>query len=341
MPALPASPRRPLTRLGVTGALALSLLAPALAVGASAAPADALGLPPAGISLWHDLTLRNASGSAETLTRDAAGDLWYVDDRSDELVRVDADTHAQEAFPLRPGNQVLGIVGAPDGTLWYTDLSDHTINHLDPATGSSTPFALSGVTYTPSNLTMGPDGAVWFGDPFETALVRVDPRGSIRTVPEPRDERAIDIVAAPDGLLYYTRTGHDRVGTFDPATGVFSDVGVGAASGATLTLGASGAVWVDGLHDLTRIALDGTITTHPLPTAGPVPVRPVDFAGGDVVGDPEVELSFLDPAYGLGTLSPSGHVHFSRFDGSRTSIALDGEGHLWANDLGDSSLQWQ
>jgi streptogramin lyase len=70
---------------------------------------------------------------------------------------------------------VLAIVGAPDGTLWYTDLRDHTINHLDPASGAVRTYPVTGVSYTPSSPAFGPDGNVWFGDPFATNLFMVSP----------------------------------------------------------------------------------------------------------------------------------------------------------------------
>lgn len=297
--------------------------------------------PPGAPSLWHDLSLATATGMAEVLATDVTGDLWYHDSKTQDLVRVDAVTHSQTAFPIPSTSWVLGIVGTPDGAVWYTDLRSHTINRLDPSSGTVTSHPLTGVAYTPSSLALGSDGAIWFGDPFDTELVRVDGTGHLLFLPEPRDERILSVATAPDGRLFYTRTGSDRLGAYDVRTGTFSDLGVGATAGEHVTAGASGSMWIDGVSEFTEIAPDGTVTVYPISTGGPIPVRPIDLVGGDLAGDGEVELSFIDPEYGFGTLDAAGAVHFSRLDGSRTSIALDGEGHVWVNDLWGASLQWQ
>ncbi|MFB2583180.1 hypothetical protein ACEXQD_18180 [Herbiconiux sp. P15] len=324
----------------IAAALVLSLVTPPAALGPVVSVA-ALDLPPAGISLWHDVPLANPSGIAEVVTSDARGDIWYYDSRDEDLVRVDSATRSQQTFALGPRAWVLGIVGVSDGTIWYTDLRDHTINHLDPATGSIDSFPLTGVSYTPSSLALGSDGNVWFGDPFATNLVQVSPAGVLTMVAEPRDERILAVATAPDGRLLYTRTGSDRVGALDLSTGTFSDLGVGGSAGGALTVGASGAVWIDGVGEFTRIAPDGTVTTHPMSVPGPIAVRPIALAGGDLAGDDDVELSFIDPEHGFGTIDASGAPHFSRLDGARTSLAVDGKGHLWVNDLWGASLQWR
>ncbi|WP_291044868.1 hypothetical protein [Herbiconiux sp.] len=324
--------------------LAVAAFAPLLASFAlgAATTAEAIELSPPGVpSLWHDLPLASTGGMADQMATDIAGDVWYHDGNSHDLVRVDSGSRAQTAFPIDPASWVLGIVGTPDGAIWFTDLRSHTINRLEPSSGTVTSHPLTGVAYTPSSLALGSDGAIWFGDPFDTKLVRVDGTGHLLFLPEPRDERILSVATAPDGRLFYTRTGSDRLGAYDLRTGTFSDLGVGATAGEHITAGASGSMWIDGASEFTEIAPDGTVTVHPFATGGPIPVRPIDLVGGDLAGDGEVELSFIDPEYGFGTLDAAGAVHFSRLDGSRTSIALDGAGHVWVNDLWGASLQWQ
>ena len=62
------------------------------------------------------------------------GNLWVVDARSGELVRVDLATGRKTvARQLKPSLDNLAI--APDGTLYVSNMADNSIEAFDPATG--------------------------------------------------------------------------------------------------------------------------------------------------------------------------------------------------------------
>lgn len=338
----PHAPARRRRLCLTVGALALALIAPGVGAGVGAAsPAEAHDLPPMPISLWHDLELIGPSGGADVLTTDAAGDLWYVDDTTPHsLVRVDQRTHVQTPFPIAGRSWVTAMVGAPDGSLWFADDIAKTLNRLDPATGSITSQPLTGLSGAPRTMAIGADGNIWMSDPYGATLVRVDLAGFMTIHREPRGAQIFAMVAGPDGRIWYSRSGSDRVGAIDPISGVFSDLRVGAASGVELAVGASGSVWLSGDDELTRIHPDGTVEVHDVTAPGTSPVRPLDMVGGEIAGDADTELLFIDANYGYATVSESGSVRIDPLSGFRTEIAVDGQGHVWLNDFRSHSLLW-
>ncbi|GAA2241514.1 hypothetical protein N1031_12105 [Herbiconiux moechotypicola] len=337
-----ASTSRRIARLGAAAALAAALTAPlSLATTAPAASADPFTAPPV-VSLWHDLPELHASARVSGLAHDAAGDLWYSDSALDVLVRVDADTHVQTSYDIAAKSNVLGMVGTPDGALWFTDSTSHTISRLDPATGAIVPHTLSGLSSLPWTVMLGADGGIWLGDPFVGNLVRIDPgTGVLSAVADPTGMPIIDLVAAPDGRLWYVRQGGgNNVVAFDPSTKAFTEVAT-VDDGYGIAAGKGGSVWVSGPSRFTEIAIDGSsVIPHPVDLPSPVPSFPHAVLGGDLVGDDDNELYFLDSYYGLGTVDSHGTTHFSRLDGTRTALAFDGLGHLWVNDTWGTSLNW-
>lgn len=335
---------RPRRRRSVTPTLAI--LATVLIGGATgsmiapAGSAEALDLSHGGPATWHDLPTSNPAAVVTDLTHDIDGNLWYYASGSDDLVRVDAATRSQTSFHIGTFTSVLGMVGAPDGSIWFCDNGAHTISRLDPSTGAIVAHPLTGVRFGAISLAIGADGAIWFGDLASPNLVHVDASGTVTTIPEPHTDLIANIVAAPDGRLWYVHRGSDLVTAFDPLTRSFTDIPVGPSSGPEITVSKSGSVWIDGDEGFTEIALDGTVTAHPVVAPGPLPLYIKDIAGGDLAGDDDNELYFLSPTYGFGAISSSGAVTFSRLDQDRSFLEFDGSGHLWVNDLWGDSLNW-
>lgn len=331
-------PRRA-PRLVVT-AVAMGLFAPA-ALATGAAPAQALDLPPVPISLWHDLDATTVTAQVKLVTRDWAGDLWYFDSDGKDFGRIDDVTHLQTIYPSSGITWAIAMVGAPDGTLWFSDPLNKSLGELDPRTGAITFHALTGIAEAPTSLAATSDGSIWFGDNATEQLGRIDPTGVVSYLAEPTASGVLGVAAAPDGRVFYAREGTDGVGVYDPATGSFSDSGAPAGAGSELAVSRAGEVWVSS-HDpktsitaFSRITPSGTVTTFPVTAPGTAPVLPADLTEGE-----NADIYFLDPTYGFGTVDATGAVSFSRLDGTRTSIALDGQGHVWVNERFSRGLLW-
>ncbi|WP_291055464.1 hypothetical protein [Herbiconiux sp.] len=321
----------PILRGAALLATAISLMTPPV-IGHAMNQSDLR--PPTEISLWHELPLAMFGGTADALTKDALGDIWYFDATSNHLVRVDSVTHDQAQFSLGFLARIRSMAATRDGLIWFANDYDRTIGSLDPATGVVRRFPLAGVG-NPLSLVVGDDGNIWFGDDRHSRLGRLTPSGVLTFVPEPTGDYAYSLASAPDGKIYYVRGGTDAVGSYDPISGVFSDTGVHSDSALNVAVGKSGDVWVSGVDEFTRITAAGVITTFRVSSPGPAPVIPKDFIGGDLA-----EIYFVDSNYGFGTIDSTGAIHFSRLDAGSNSIELDGAGHVWVNAPSGHELVW-
>ncbi|BEP46762.1 MULTISPECIES: Vgb family protein [Variovorax] len=109
---------------------------------------------------------------------DGKGNLWVVDARSGELVKVDLATGRKTvAKQLRPSLDNLAI--APDGTIYVTNMANNEVQSFDPATGVLRTLT-SGKLATPAGLKI--EGrTLWVADVF--GFRQVDVRtGEVRDV---------------------------------------------------------------------------------------------------------------------------------------------------------------
>src|ERR1700737_769766 len=60
-----------------------------------------------------------------------------------------------------PGTSPNGLATGPDGTLWFADPSNNSVDRFS-SNGTVTPFPVLGTKVNPSEITAGPDGNLWF-----------------------------------------------------------------------------------------------------------------------------------------------------------------------------------
>ncbi|AGU47525.1 hypothetical protein VAPA_1c03950 [Variovorax paradoxus B4] len=109
---------------------------------------------------------------------DGKGNLWVVDARSGELVKVDLATGRKTvARQLRPSLDNLAI--APDGTIYVSNMANNEVQAFDPATGALRALT-SGKLAAPAGLKI--EGhTLWVADVF--GFRQVDVRsGEVRDV---------------------------------------------------------------------------------------------------------------------------------------------------------------
>ena len=72
----------------------------------------------------------------------------------------------------------IGIVGAPDGNVWFTEQSTGNIGRITP-TGAVTEFVTGigpgRVADEPGGICVGPDGMLWFTDIGDHAIWTIVP----------------------------------------------------------------------------------------------------------------------------------------------------------------------
>lgn len=99
---------------------------------------------------------------------------WVTPDGYGVVGRLDQATGAVTAWRTGSNTAPDSLVQGPDGTMWFTTVNEFHpgIGHLD-ANGHG---AISQVgAYKPTSLTFSHDGAIWFTDSADNAIVRVTP----------------------------------------------------------------------------------------------------------------------------------------------------------------------
>src|SRR5262249_30277550 len=108
-------------------------------------------------------------------------------------------------YPLGTAGLLTDIAPGPDGNLWYTRIreafrpSGAAVGRMT-LSGVSTEFPLGNALSDPLGITAGPDGAVWFGESYDTIVGRATTSGSITEYTV--DARPQGLTLGPDGALW-------------------------------------------------------------------------------------------------------------------------------------------
>ena len=259
----------------------------------------------------------------------------------------------------------LAITSGPDGNLWITESTTHTIGRITP-TGAVTHFP---VDVPPdkfsvlNSITAGPDGNLWFTDQFIDRIGRMTTSGAVTffTIPQHPISPGVDhpglqageITSGPDGNLWFTESVGNEVvrlttsGQFtgfplpiDPLADPKDNPDLAFPVG--ITAGPDGNLWFAETrfgaphvgNKIGRITTSGAITEFPIPT-------PNSFPGGITAG-PDGNVWFTEQGADvfdpdapkvdkIGRVTPGGLiVEFPAPPGSNPAdIATGADGNLW------------
>ena len=208
-----------------------------------------------------------------------------------------------------------------------------TTTTLKPSTGDPcasptvTEFPLNAAGGKPTELTVAPDGAVWFTDNGIAAIGRLAPDGTARMFPLSRNRQPAGVAVGPGGDIWFTQYAWYDAGRSsvpgapppDPATigppavgrispqGIMTEFPLPTAEGNRMgapdmgavprgiVAGPDGAMWFteSGADQIGRITADGTINEYPLPSRNQVHA----FPDGIVLG-PDGAIWFTETLYG-------------------------------------------
>ena len=212
-----------------------------------------------------------------------------------------------------PAGQIdspTGIIGAPNGDVWFTSIGNGRVGRVRPGDGAVETFAdPAGGVELPANIFPGADGRIWFTCLGSNRLGAIDPTSpapasSIRTYGHRDLDKPVALKAAPDGRLWFSLRGSDAIGSLDPRAGdpvstirIFRARSI--AGPAALIPGPDGMIWWVN-------------------------------AGNDTIG-------WLDPTVGepgdtVGVLGPSPELNRPR------AWAVDRSGRLWLSTQGAPGL---
>jgi streptogramin lyase len=257
------------------------------------------------------------------VTAGPSNSVWFAENAGDAVGRIDSAGKVTEfPLPLTAQKTVGGaqaIVQGPDHALWFTDVSVDVprVGRIDPATGKlkmwAVPASLGLLGGEFTDLTVGPDGALWIAANAGGVLVRVTTAGVFKSYPT-AGTAPYALTTGPDKALWFTDSATGMIGRLVPATGAVTTYPAPSATTATpdlggITVGPDKALWFTepGAGKIGRIdPATKAITEFPVNTAYSAP-EGITTGPGGLLWFTEAAASnvaSLDPASGTVTEYP-------------------------------------
>lgn len=209
------------------------------------------------------------------LLADRKGIVWTTGNGNGTIGRLDPATGKMREFsaPSRDGGPHTLVISDDGGTIWFTLQSGDRIGRLDTASGKITEYPTSGGPY---GLTLDRAGRVWFCRMGEDRLGILDPAtGKMAELVLAAGSRPRRMATAPDGSLWVTLYGHNKLVQVDPvARRVVREIALPAGPGGgayAVTVDGAGTVWANEIRNDTVVRLDsrsGDLKVIALPSRG-------------------------------------------------------------------------
>ena len=172
---------------------------------------------------------------------DHQGRIWFGDMSHNALVVFDPHTRTfQYLTPPRGHHGIMGIVAAPDDTIWFAEQYANYIGHYFPATRHYQIYPLPWIRFpdqghsvqqlplpsAPNELALDAHGEVWFTEFNADRLGRLNPQtGHIQQYqlaakPSVQILYPYGVTVDPQGSVWFTESGKNTFGRLEPATGV-------------------------------------------------------------------------------------------------------------------------
>ena len=191
---------------------------------------------------------------------DRGGIVWTTGNGNGTIGRLDPATGTMREFPApsRDGGPHTLVISGDGRTIWFTLQSGNRIGRLDTASGRITETPTSGGPY---GITLDRQGRVWFCRMGDDRLGILDPAtGMMTELVLPKGARPRRMATAPDGSLWVTLYGHNKLVQVDPdARRVVREVDLPAGPGGgayAVTVDGAGIVWANEISTDTVVRLD-------------------------------------------------------------------------------------
>ena len=197
----------------------------------------------------------------------ADGNVYVTDQASNKIARV-TPLGAQTLATYASSAGTQYISPGLDGLMWFGECNSSGV------VGSVSSTATTSVEYTMGNgnniyaTTIGPDGAIWFTDSFNSTIGRISGTvvADFPTTPTLLPGSVYPIATGSDGNLWVA--GYGFISKIDPATGTYQNY-PNNPNASFLIPGPDGALWytLSGSPtngSINRISTAGTTTSYPV-----------------------------------------------------------------------------
>jgi len=149
------------------------------------------------------------------------GSLWFTEQMSNKLGRLDPKTGAFTEYPLTEGKNAgpHGLVADRDGNIWFTANFGGYIGKLDPRTGHVAEFKMTNEKADdPHSLVFDANGILWFTVQGGNMVGRLDPKDGRIILKEVPTESALPygIQINNKGVPIFCELGTNKMASIDP-----------------------------------------------------------------------------------------------------------------------------
>jgi len=174
------------------------------------------------ITTKGSVTIYPAGELDDDITAGPDGALWFTELTGNAIGRITTDGKITTYTGISSGAGPYSIAAGPDGALWFTEATGGRIGRIT-TTGKITEYS-RGITPTeePNGIAAGPDGAMWFTEfeSYNSYQIRESKIGRITMTGKISEHsRGLsgssgpgDIVAGPDGNMWFVESYADRTG---------------------------------------------------------------------------------------------------------------------------------
>ncbi|MEA2711468.1 MAG: virginiamycin lyase [Phycisphaerales bacterium] len=202
-----------------------------------------------------------------------------------------------------------------------------------------TEFSIPTAGATPTAITAGPDGNLWFVETSTNKIGRITPAGTVTEFPIPdAASQPRGISAGPDGRLWFTEYARNRVGRIN-TNGTFLPsipLSPGSSNPLGIAAGADGNIWVGQSRGglVAKITPAGAVTNYIVPNGG---------SASHLAAGPDGNIWFTETGKSrVGRVTPGGvmkdFVVPSPGSAFPNAITTGPDGNLWFTQQFDAQL---
>lgn len=202
------------------------------------------------------------------ITRGPDGNLWFAEQSAHKVARI---TPTGTTTEYSVSGDPVDLWTGTGTDLWFAEYSANLVGKIDTSDGQVTEYAVPTAGAGPNGITLGSDGAVWFGETLAGKIGRITSSGVITEYSV--GGNPTDLALGNDGNVWFTSYGTDQVGritTSGSSTYYSTPSGSGPAG---IAAGPDGNLWVTLYNSggVAKITTSGIISTYSIPTSNSHP----------------------------------------------------------------------